>query len=158
MAEMAINGLIEGGKATSGPPFGPALGPLGVNINGIVAEINEKTKAFAGLKIPVKVIVETSTKKYRIEVGSPSTSALILKELGIPNGAKSKDAIAGNITLEQAKKIAKAKESGMYGNTFSERVKQVLGTCKSMNITCEGADAREAIAKINRGETVVGSG
>ena len=33
MSEVTINGLIEGGKATGGPPFGPALGPLGVNIN-----------------------------------------------------------------------------------------------------------------------------
>ena len=77
MPEMTINGLIEGGKATSGPPFGPALGPLGVNIAGIVAEINTKTKDFEGMKIPVKVIVDTSTKKFRVEVGSPSTSALI---------------------------------------------------------------------------------
>ena len=30
MSEVTINGLIEGGKATGGPPFGPALGPLGM--------------------------------------------------------------------------------------------------------------------------------
>ncbi len=152
MAEMTINGLIEGGKATSGPPFGPALGPLGVNINGIVAEINEKTKDFSGMKIPVKVIVDTSTKKFRVEVGSPSTSALILKELGIPSGAKGKEDVVGNITMEQVKKIAKAKENGMYGNDLAAKVKQVLGTCKSMNITCEGISAKEAIAKINSKE------
>ena len=152
MAEMTINGLIEGGKATSGPPFGPALGPLGVNINGIVTEINEKTKDFSGMKIPVKVIVDTTTKKFRVEVGSPSTSALILKELGIESGAKTKDETVGNITLEQVKKIAKAKESSMYGNTMADRVKQVLGTCKSMGVTCDGASAVEAIAKINSGE------
>lgn len=155
MPEMTINGLIEGGKATSGPPFGPALGPLGVNINAIVAEMNEKTKAFEGMKIPVKVIVDTGTKKFRVEVGSPSTSALILKELGIPNGAKSKDAVAGNITIEQVKKVAKSKESGMYGNDFAAKVKQVLGTCKSMNITCEGVSAMEIIAKISKGEIKV---
>ena len=152
MPEMTINGLIEGGKATSGPPFGPALGPLGVNIAGIVAEINTKTKDFEGMKIPVKVIVDTSTKKFRVEVGSPSTSALILKELGIPNGAKNKDAVAGNITLEQVKKVAKAKDASLYGNDFSAKVRQVLGTCKSMNITCEGADATEITSKIKSGE------
>jgi large subunit ribosomal protein L11 len=152
MAEMTINGLVEGGKATSGPPFGPALGPLGVNIAGIVAEINEKTKAFEGMKIPVKVIVDTATKSFRVEVGSPSTSALILKELGIPNGAKTKETVAGNITLDQVKKVAKAKENGMYGNTFADKAKQVLGTCKSMNITCDGVDAMAIIAKIKSGE------
>ncbi len=67
--------MIEGGKATSGPPFGPALGPLGVNIAKIIAEINTKTEGYAGIKIPVKIIVDPTTKNYRIEIGSPPTSA-----------------------------------------------------------------------------------
>ncbi len=155
MADVIINGLIEGGKATSGPPFGPALGPLGVNIAGIINEINEKTKAFEGIKIPVKVSVNPSTKKFTVEVGSPPTSALILKEIGIPNGAKSKDEIAGNITIEQVKKVAQAKEGKLYGNSTADRVKQVLGTCKSMNITCEGKPATEIIDAIGKGEIKV---
>ncbi len=152
MTEVVVNGLIEGGKATTGPPFGPALGPLGVNTAGIVGEINEKTKAFAGIKIPVKVTVIKETKEFRVEVGSPTTSALILKELGLEKGGKVKEEVAGNITLEQVKKIAKAKDASLYGNTFASKVKQVLGTCKSMNITCDGANARDAIAKIDSGE------
>ncbi|MFH1470185.1 MAG: 50S ribosomal protein L11, partial [Candidatus Micrarchaeota archaeon] len=48
--------MVEGGKASAGPPLGPALGPMGVNINQIIASINEKTKDFAGLTVPVKVI------------------------------------------------------------------------------------------------------
>ncbi len=155
MTEVVVNGLIEGGKATSGPPFGPALGPLGVNTANIVAEINEKTKAFAGIKIPVKVTVTKETKEFKVEVGSPTTSALILKELGLEKGGKVKEEIAGNITLDQVKKIAEAKKASLYGNTLSSRVKQVLGTCKSMNITCDGVSARETIAKINSGELKV---
>jgi large subunit ribosomal protein L11 len=155
MTDVVINGLVEGGKATSGAPLGPALGPLGVNINKIVEEINNKTSGFAGIKIPVKVIVNKETKEFRIEVGSPTTSALILKELGIQKGAKAKEEVAGNITIEQVKKIAKAKELSMYGNSDASRVKQVLGTCVSMNITCEGASAKEMIAKINSGEVKV---
>ncbi|MCL5427784.1 MAG: 50S ribosomal protein L11 [Candidatus Marsarchaeota archaeon] len=152
MADVTINGLIEGGKASGGPPFGPALGPLGVNISKIVDEINSKTKAFEGIKIPVKVIVDPATKAYRVEVGSPPTSALILKELGIPKGAKGKDETAGNITMEQVKSVAKAKSTAMYGNTLADKVKQVLGTCKSMNITVEGMNAKEATAKVNSGD------
>lgn len=155
MADVIINGLIEGGKATSGPPFGPALGPLGVNINGIVEEINKKTSAFEGIKIPVKVTVDPLTKTYKVEVGSPPTSALIMKELGIPKGAKGKEEVVGNITIDQLKNIAKAKESAMYGNTLASRVKQIMGTCKSMNVTVEGMSAIEAIAKVNSGELKV---
>ena len=152
MPDVIINGLIEGGKATSGPPFGPALGPMGVNINEIIAEINKKTASFEGIKIPVKVIVNPTTKKYVVEVGAPPTSALILKELGISAGAKTKDESPGSMTVEQAKKVAESKKLSMYGNTLSDRVSQVFGTCKSMNIKIEGMDAREAIKKLKSGE------
>ena len=47
MADVTISGLVEGGKAGGGPPFGPALGPLGVPVNNIIAEINSKTKQFS---------------------------------------------------------------------------------------------------------------
>ncbi len=155
MADVIVNGLIEGGKATNGAPFGPALGPLGVNVASIIDEINSKTKAYEGIKVPVKVIVNPGTKKYTVEVGSPPTSALILKELGIQKGAKTKDEVAGNITIEQAKNVAQAKDSKLYGQSLKEKVTQVLGTCKSMNITCEGISAREMIAKIKKGEVKV---
>jgi large subunit ribosomal protein L11 len=152
MAEVTIAGLIEGGKATGGPPFGPALGPLGVNINAIIAEINQKTKAFEGVKIPVKVIVNGETKQFTVEIGAPPTSALILKEIGVALGAKAKGEIVGNITLEQVKKVAKSKESTIYGNSLEAKVNQVLGTCKSMGVTCEGQDPKAVIAKIKSGE------
>ncbi len=155
MAEVQVSGLVEGGKATTGPPFGPALGPLGVNISAIVAEINKKTEAFSGIKVPVKVFVDSATKQYRVEVGSPTTSALILKEIGIQAGAKTKDETVGNITLEQIKTIVSSKESSMYGGSLSDRIKQVLGTCKSMGVTCEGENPKEIIKKINSGEIKV---
>ncbi len=155
MAEVVINGLIEGGKATGGPPFGPALGPLGVNVNSIIGEINSKTGAYEGIKVPVKVIVDTVTKSFKVEIGAPPTSALILKELGLQKGSKTKEEVAGNITLEQVKKVAKAKEMSLYGNSLQSKVNQVLGTCKSMNVTCEGIPATEVIAKIKRGEIKV---
>ena len=47
-----IEALVEGGKASAGPPLGPALGPLGVNIMEIINTINDKTKEFDGMKVP----------------------------------------------------------------------------------------------------------
>ncbi len=155
MADVVISSLVEGGKASGGPPLGPALGPLGVNINAIIAEINEKTKVFEGIKIPVKVIVDPGTKAFRIEIGSPTTSALIMKELGIQSGAKTKEETVGNLTLDQVKKIASAKEASMYGNTLADRVKQVLGTCKSMGVKCENEEPMAMIKKISAGEVKV---
>ncbi len=155
MPEVTISGLVEGGKATSGPPFGPALGPLGVNVAKIIEDINKQTGSYAGIKVPVKIIVDPGTKAYRVEIGSPPSSALILKELGIQKGAKTKDEVVGNATVEQLKKVAKAKERSLYGHSLKEKVMQLAGTCKSMNVTVEGMPARDAIAKIKSGELQV---
>ena len=80
MAE-TIEALVDGGQASAGPPLGPALGPMGINIKAVIDKINEETKAFDGMKVPVKVIVDTSAKTFEIEVGTPPTSSLIMKEL-----------------------------------------------------------------------------
>ncbi len=78
-----IEALVDGGKASAGPPLGPALGPLGVNIGQIVSEINKKTKDFAGMKVPVVIIVDPKTKDFTITVGTPPASSLIKQELGV---------------------------------------------------------------------------
>ena len=41
--KQTISSLVTGGEASAGPPLGPALGPLGVNIMEVIAKINEKT-------------------------------------------------------------------------------------------------------------------
>ena len=76
MAE-TIEALVEGGKASAGPPLGPALGPLGVNIMEIINAINNKTKEFNGMKVPVKVIVDPKSKSFEIEIGTPPAASLI---------------------------------------------------------------------------------
>ena len=62
-----VSALVTGGGASAGPPLGPALGPLGVNIMEIIKAINEKTKDFEGMKVPVTVSVYPDTKKWEIE-------------------------------------------------------------------------------------------
>ena len=80
MAKETVDALITGGKATAAPPLGPALGPKGVNIGKVVADINTKTKDFAGMQVPVKVIIDTDTKEFEIKIGTPPASGLIKKE------------------------------------------------------------------------------
>src|SRR5207245_8899023 len=79
--------LVDGGKATPGPPLGPALGPLGLNIVEIIKAINEKTKSFEGMKVPVTLIVDPKSKAFTIEVGTPQKSAMISRELKVEKGA-----------------------------------------------------------------------
>ena len=82
-----VSALVTGGEASAGPPLGPALGPLGINVLQVVNTINDKTKDFSGMKVPVKVEVDPDTKKFTIEVGIPPTTALIAKEAGITKGS-----------------------------------------------------------------------
>ncbi|MEM3457724.1 MAG: 50S ribosomal protein L11, partial [Thermofilum sp.] len=66
-----FNFLVDGGKATAGPPIGPALGPLGLNVMQVVKRINELTADYAGMRVPVKVIVDVEKKTFEVEVGTP---------------------------------------------------------------------------------------
>ncbi|MCL4328305.1 MAG: 50S ribosomal protein L11 [Candidatus Thermoplasmatota archaeon] len=153
----SVNVMIEGGKATPGQPLGPALGPLGLNLGKVVQEINEKTKAFSGMQVPVSVIVTDPAKKeYEIKVGSPPTSALIKKEIGIEKGSgKRKETVAGNATMEQIKKVAASKMDNMQAKDLKAAVLEVIGTCVSLGITVEGKDPKEAQTLIKNGTLAV---
>ncbi len=152
MAEK-LDVLVDGGKATPGAPLGPALGPLGVNIVEIIKAINEKTKAFEGMKVPVTLVVDPKTKAYTITVGTPPTSALIVKELGIEKGSGDAGKTrVGNMTLAQAIKVAKMKTDVMQGKDLKARVLEVVGTAVSMGVTVEGKPAKEMAKEIKAGK------
>jgi large subunit ribosomal protein L11 len=148
-----VKALVDGGKANPGPPLGPALGPLGVNVGQIVAKINEKTTAFEGMKVPVRIIVDKKTKQFDVEVGSPPVSALIRKQLGLEKGAKTAGKeVVGDLTFSQAIELAKLKLSGTLAKGLKTAVKEVMGTCVSMGVTVDGKDAREVQREIDEGK------
>jgi large subunit ribosomal protein L11 len=137
-----VDALIEGGKATAGPPLGPALGPTGVNTGQVIAKINEKTKAFAGMKVPIKVIVNDD-KTFDIKIGTPPMSALIKSELGLASGSSNaRTTKVANMTIEQAKKIADMKKEDLLGATMKARVLEVAGNCVSVGVTVDGKDPK----------------
>ena len=145
--------LVDGGKATPGPPLGPALGPMGVNVIQVVNAINEKTKAFMGMKVPVTLLVDSKTKAFEIKVGTPPVSALVLKEIGMEKGSGSPKATkVGNLTVEQVQKIAEMKKDSMLGKDKKSRFKEVVGTCVSMGVTVDGKDPKQIIKEIEKGE------
>ncbi|MCF8884388.1 MAG: 50S ribosomal protein L11 [Nitrososphaerota archaeon] len=152
MPEKTLKFLVPGGEATAGPPIGPALGPLGVNVLQVVEEINKLTREFKGMRVPVEVVVDTETKQFKVNVGIPTTTALIVKEAGIEKGAKMPGKeIVGDISLESVIKIARLKMDEMRAKTLKKAVKQVLGTCVSMGITINGKNPKEVIKEIDQG-------
>ena len=153
MAKEVIETLIQGGKATAAPPLGPALGPFGLNIGQVVADINKKTESFKGMQVPVKVTVDTETKAYEISIGTPPASALIKKEAGVEKGSGNPQADhVADLVIEQIIKIAKMKEDVLLGVDLKQKIKEIIGTCDSMGILVEGKPARETIKDVNAGK------
>ena len=153
MAKEKVEVLIEGGKATAAPPLGPALGPLKVNIGQIVSDINKKTGDFKGMKVPVKVIVDTDTKDYTIEIGTPPASQLIKSELGIQKGSGTPDkSYVGEMSLDQIKKVARMKFDSLLANDMKGAVREIAGTCYSLGIKVDGKKPRDFIADVKAGK------
>ncbi len=148
-----ISALVNGGEASAGPPLGPALGPVGVNVLQVVNSINEKTKDFPGMKVPVKVEVDVATKKFIVEVGLPPTAALIVKEAGVAKGSGTAGTnYAGDITMKTVIKIAKMKIDSSYAKDLQGAVKEVIGSCVSIGITIEGKPAKQIYSDVSEGK------
>ncbi|MCE4599220.1 MAG: 50S ribosomal protein L11 [Desulfurococcales archaeon] len=150
--EKVVTVQIEGGRARPGPPLGPTLSSLGLNVKQVVDEINEKTKAFEGMTIPVKIIVDVSTKKYKIEVGIPTTTALLLKAVGAkePSGDPIHQKI-GDLPFEKIVEITLQKKPQLLAKTLKAAVKTILGSARSIGITVDGKDPKIVTREVDEG-------
>lgn len=147
-----VESLVSGGQATAGPPLGPALGPLGLNILAVVNKINELTKDYAGMKVPVKISVDVENKTFEVTVGTPTASALIVSELKIEKGSGTPNTQkVGDLTMDQVIRIAKIKKPELLASNLKAAAKEMLGTCVSMGVTIEGKDPREVQNEIDEG-------
>lgn len=145
-----IDVMVDGGKANAGP-LGPALGPTGINIGEVVQAINEKTKEFNGMQVPVKIEIGDK-KDFKISVGTPPASALIKDKLGIKSGSgNAKTDFVADLSAEHAISIAKMKWDDLLGADLKAKAKEIVGTCVSMGVTFEGDDPRDAMKKFDKG-------
>ncbi|KAG2472150.1 MAG: 50S ribosomal protein L11 [Nitrosopumilales archaeon] len=148
-----ISSLVTGGQASAGPPLGPALGPMGVNIMEVINSINEKTKDFEGMKVPVTVSVDPDTKKWEVEVGIPSAAALLLKEAGVQKGSGTSGTDwVGDIGIDSVVKVAKTKLDNSYATSLKSVVKSIVGTCVPLGVKIEGKTPKEITTEINEGK------
>jgi large subunit ribosomal protein L11 len=76
-----------------------------------------------------------------------------MKELGIEKGSgKPKTEKVGDLSLEQAKKIALMKQEACLGRNLKKAAKEIVGACVSMGVTVEGKDPREVQNEIEEGK------
>jgi large subunit ribosomal protein L11 len=111
MGQKTVEALVDGGKATPAPPLGPSLSVFKVNIGKIIQDINDKTKSYEGMKVPVKIIVDEQTKEYKIEIGTPPVSSLIRKELGLKIIGEEKKKEAAAVLAEEVKEGKKEEKT-----------------------------------------------
>jgi large subunit ribosomal protein L11 len=148
-----INLLVTGGEANAGAPLGPALGPLGVNVMMVVKKINELTADYSGMRVPIKVTVNVEDKSFQVEVGLPTTSALIAKEAKIPKGSGTpKKESVGNLSAEQLAKLAKVKLGRTYSSSLKAAAKEIIGACVSMGVKIEDRDPRDFLKEVEDGK------
>jgi large subunit ribosomal protein L11 len=152
MVKKVFNAIVTAGEATGGPPIGPLIGPLGVNIMEIVNRINEMTGSYKGTKIPVEITIDTDTKAFEIKVGMLTTTALLLRALAIEKGSgKPNTEPAGDLTFEQVVEIAKLKKEGILASNLKTAVREILGSCLSMGITVGGRSPKEVQEEVAEG-------
>jgi large subunit ribosomal protein L11 len=154
-----IDLLIEGGKAAPGATTGPKLATYKLNQGEIFKQINEKTKEYSGIKVPVKLIIDKKTKEYEIKVGTPPVSSLIKKELGIQEAKITEEektagkTSIGDLKMAQVVKIAKMKMDDLLAKDMKAAVKMVVGTANSLTgVLVEGRRPKELIKEINDGK------
>ena len=136
-----------------GPALSQKLGPAGINVNEVISKVNEATKDFNGLKVPVELEVDMNTKEIEVNVFSPPVSELLKKELGIEKGSgeQAKTKVA-NASIEQIISVAKTKLPNLLCKDLKAAVKTVVGTCVSLGIMVENHPAIKAETLIAGGK------
>lgn len=150
---MKVKLLVEGGDMKPGPALSQKLGPIGVNISQVIQKVNDSTKDFKGLKVPVELDVDASTKEFDISVFSPPVSELLKKELGLEKGSGTQTKLyVGNASIEQIIHIAKTKLPNLLAKDLKAAVKTIVGTCASLGILVENKLAIDAKKEIDQGK------
>src|SRR5712692_9648288 len=105
------------------------------------------------MRVPVKVEVDLETKQFTVTVGTPTTSALVAKESGIPKGSSKPNIdFVGDLPIDKVISIAKNKMATSYAKTVRAATREVVGSCISMGVKVEGKDARELMREIDTGK------
>lgn len=145
-----INALVKGGDASPGPPLGPKLGPLGVNIQDVINEINNKTKDFEGMEVPVIIRVDEETDEFEVEVGKPPTAALVKQEAELEKGSDEPGReFVGNLSQEKLEKIAEMKKTDLLGKNNKQRMKEIAGACVSIGVKIDEKEPKEYLKTLD---------
>ena len=150
---MQVKLLVDGGEMQPGPALSQKLGPAGINIGMVIQKVNDATSGFKGMKVPVEVEINVSTKEIEVKVFSPPVAELLKKELGIEKGSGlQKKTKVANASIEQIISVSKTKLPNMLSRDLKAAVKSVLGSCITLGILVENKHPRDVIRDIEAGK------
>ncbi len=136
--------IVDGGKMAPGPAVAQQLGPMGINIGKVISDVNEATKGFLGMKVPVELDVDPKTKTYKIKVSSPPVAELIKKEISAEKGSGEAEKFkVGNISFERIVSIAKTKMPNLLAKDLRSAIRLIVGTCVSLGVLIDSKNAKE---------------
>lgn len=129
---------IPGGKATSSPPVGPALGQKGVNIGEFIKAFNARTADLNGMIVTVVITVYTD-RTFSFITKTPPAAILLKKAAKVDKGSPepNRQKVA-KVTKAQIAEIAQTKMPDLNARTVEQAMKIVEGTARSMGIIVEG--------------------
>lgn len=150
---MKVKLIVEGGAMKPGPVVAQQLGPAGINLGKVIADVNTTTSGFKGMNVPVEIDVDTKTKTYAIKVFSPSVAELIKKELKLEKGSGSAGSVkVGNIAFERLIEIAQTKMPDLLAKDLKRAVRLVVGTCVSLGVLIDSREAKLVEQDIEAGK------
>lgn len=135
-----IKMTIPSRKAAPGPPVGPRLGQMGVNIMQFCKDFNAATKNYLeGVPVITK-IVAFQDRSATFSIRSPPVSYLLKKAAGVEKGANNPShEVVGSVSLKHVYEIAKIKKEDKHMKHVSlESIcRSVVGTAKACGIEVE---------------------
>lgn len=141
-----------GGEAAGASALAPKVGPLGLSAKKIADDIAAGTKAYKGLRVTVRLIVQNRVAKIEVV---PSAASLIIKALNEPERDRKKEKNIqhnGNITFATVVDIAKQLRTRSCARDLTGSVKEILGTANSVGCTVDGRSPRDFQRDITEGK------
>lgn len=130
--------LLPAGKAAPGPPIGPRLGQVGLNIMQFCKEFNQSTAAIEeGVPIPTLITAYTD-RSFVFETRKPPVSFFLRRLAGVEKGSSNpgRTFVGEPVTLSAVYELARIKQqdANLRYTSLESLCRSIIGTARSMGI------------------------